>query len=112
MKTIVNGRTQNVTYPLTVWLKRRKLFSELQRLDSRMLEDVGICRAEIDLLVEKSYPQMSMTSFIKSLMGLFKSAPKEHGDITKQGIAILPMSLMNGAFNIGGAANDQRRHAA
>jgi uncharacterized protein YjiS (DUF1127 family) len=54
-KALPLART-HVLEPVIVWLQRRKLASELNALDDRMLTDIGLVRDEIATLVKKAYP--------------------------------------------------------
>ncbi len=45
-----------VLAPAELWFLRRKLYQTLSDLDDRMLEDIGVARHEIGLVVQMAYP--------------------------------------------------------
>jgi uncharacterized protein YjiS (DUF1127 family) len=45
----------NLVETVQIWLERMNSRRELARLDDRMLQDIGIDRADVDLEVEKPF---------------------------------------------------------
>ncbi|NQU57063.1 MAG: DUF1127 domain-containing protein [Rhodospirillales bacterium] len=76
MKNINDDKSLTVTLSLASWRKRNTLSQELYALNDRMLADVGICRDEIPMIVEKSYPRVQFLSVFKELLAKWATARK------------------------------------
>ncbi len=76
MKNINDDKLLTATPSLSTWRKRAKLSQEMYALNDRMLADIGICRNEIQLIVEKSYPRVRVMAVIAGLLNKWADARK------------------------------------
>jgi len=127
--------------PSAGW-KRAKLAHEMYSLNDRLLADIGICRDEIQYIVEKSYPHARMWDVLKGMFHKWVEARKhrltartladfddrmlvdiglQRSDISSIAKGYYParhahsinlMGLGFGSSSNANAVNDDHRHAA
>ena len=78
MKNINDDIMRTATLSLTFWWKRQALSREMQNLDDRLLEDIGLGRYEIAQVVEHTYPRVGLRAGIVGLFTRFKNYLRNH----------------------------------
>lgn len=78
MKFLNDDKSQKATLSLSRWWKRSKLSREMNALGDRMLADIGICREEIDTVVEKSYPRVGVLAVVSGWLNKLAEIRRNH----------------------------------
>ena len=70
MGSVAGRRPFSILAMVKSWIERRRAIQELQALDDRILNDIGICRFEIPAIVDGARTPANVHRF--------KSAPVRH----------------------------------